>query len=136
MTLAEFYAARLDEDEAAARAATPGEWAALDGGVMSVENESWPVSSTESARNREDRVHIARHDPARVLREVEAKRKILAAYEEAAEHPFDLPEGVHDGRDQWERERDAAVLAELDGVVRYLAEVDSDHPDYQQAWRP
>ena len=123
MTLAEFYAARLDEDEAAARAATPGEWAALDGGVMSVENESWPVSSTESARNREDRVHIARHDPARVLREVEAKRKILETIDHA------------------ERESDAVDNIQIDGYLaddlrKLLALPFSDHPDYDQEWRP
>ena len=72
-----FLNARIEEDEQAARAATPGPWAALDGGVMSIDDESWPVTSTETDRERGDRVHIARHDPARVLADVETKRRII-----------------------------------------------------------
>lgn len=78
--MAVFVEKRLDETEAIARAATPGPWIAIDSGVMAVDDETWPVDATESARDREDRVHIAAHDPARVLREVEAKRRILARH--------------------------------------------------------
>jgi hypothetical protein len=136
MTLAEFLTARLDEDELAAKAATPGEWAALDGGVMSVEDGGqWPVSETESTRDRGNRVHIARHDPARVLREVEAGRKILAAWEDADRRRYDLPEGVSEGRDPAERLRDDAVAVVLDEIVAIRAAVYSDHEGYLDEWR-
>ena len=72
----------------------------------------------------------------RAFREVAAKRAILAAYEEATLHPFDLPEGVVEGRDDDERERDAAVLDALEGAICHLAAVYSDHPDYRQEWAP
>src|SRR6185503_15538866 len=72
--------------------------------------------------------HIARHDPARVLREVAALRAILAMA--AEQDGYDLPEGVHDGRDPDERERDEDLAAMLGEVVRIHAAVWSDHPDY------
>lgn len=75
-----------DEDERVAGEATSGDWAAIDGGVAAVEHQDddgytqWPVGSTESDRDREDRVHIARHDPARVLAEVEVIRQVINDY--------------------------------------------------------
>lgn len=80
--LVAFLKARLDEDEQAAKAATSGRWMALDGGVMALEDESWPVTSTETECERDDRVHIARWDPARVLAEVQAKRRIIERHHE------------------------------------------------------
>lgn len=54
--------------------------------------------------------------PARVLREVAAKRALLAAYEDAPEFS-----------DPW---------IGLDAAVRICAAVWSDHPDYRQEWAP
>jgi len=73
--------------------------------------------------------HIIRHDPARVLREVEAKRAVLAQYESAREqvrHPVSA------------ENRAAARVAqgELEDVLRLLAAVYADHPDYREEWRP
>lgn len=56
--------------------------------------------------------HIARHDPARVLREVEAKRAIVAL-------TLNLTDGDPDEF----------------STLRHLAAVYSDHPDYDEAWR-
>lgn len=70
--------AALDERERLTRAATPGPWHALDGGVVDDDHEQWPVSGTETKRNREDRVFIAANDPAHVLREVAGVRRIVA----------------------------------------------------------
>jgi Family of unknown function (DUF6221) len=105
--LVAFLRARLDEDEAYAR--EPQGWNEYDPGDPG--------------------------DPARVLREVEAKRKILA----------DLP-----GYSKQRREfRDGMYLPEnadyhsghADGtddsaryVARCLAAVYRDHPDYDEAW--
>ncbi|MBM4686427.1 hypothetical protein GS532_22405 [Rhodococcus hoagii] len=67
-------------------------------------------------------LHIARHDPARALREVEAKRNIV---DECAE-VINLPGG-------WEYD-DTPDLAWL--TLRNLASAHSDHPDFDPAWRP
>ncbi|MCX4540485.1 DUF6221 family protein [Streptomyces sp. NBC_01565] len=69
--LVQFLRARLDEDEQTARAATPGPWA-VDGGSVYVGR---PIN--EVVDYSESAAHIARHDPARVLAEVDAKRQML-----------------------------------------------------------
>lgn len=69
--------------------------------------------------------HIARHDPARALREVEAKRKRLAAYTAARaaadKHGDRYMAGVADG---------------LAVAVKDDASAWSDHPDYRAEWAP
>lgn len=62
---------QLDEDERIARAAKPGPWHEDGGVVYATHPTDEVVDYSESAE------HIARHDPARVLREIEAKRRIL-----------------------------------------------------------
>ncbi len=103
--LAGFLTARLDEDEAAAKAAFgPGialNWPALPAAVD---------------------VFVDRYGPLRAVREVEAKRKIVAEY--VAAQAWSYPPG--DG--------DEAVQEALNSVVRHLAAVWSDHPDYDPAW--
>ena len=72
MDLTEFLSARLDEDEAA-----PGESALPrgSGGSPRTRRYRWPDDElVHSADRKADARHIARHDPARVLREVAAKR--------------------------------------------------------------
>ncbi|MFE5790620.1 DUF6221 family protein [Rhodococcus erythropolis] len=62
--------------------------------------------------------HIARHDPARVLREVSAKRIVMATIRRRIEQGW----GYHYNEDML-----ADDLAPL--VIVY-----SDHPDYQHEW--
>jgi hypothetical protein len=76
--------------------------------------------------------HIAEHDPARVLREIDAKRQTIAELE-----------AVERSMDQASRDRDVArynaVRAEwvvLCRIVRRDAAVYSDRPGYREAWRP
>jgi hypothetical protein len=138
--LAAFYAARLDEAEAAAKACqSPSPWKAATHEAFSVivkDGAGDALIYDEGTPSLEEAAHIARHDPARVLRDVAAGRAILAEYDEAAQSPYDLPEGVSEGRDDDERERDAYLIDVLDGVVRHLAAVHSDHPDYDPGWAP
>jgi len=61
--------------------------------------------------------------PERVLREVEAGRKILAAYQRAQ---------AATSADSWESDYTQA----LEWAARVLAAVDRDHPDYDPAWEP
>jgi len=111
--LVAFLNARLDEDEAAARAAASGPWMS-DTGVDAVAK------------------HIARHDPARVLREVAAKRAIVEFY-------IEPPNGIRTGNIEVlsaERESGSAprVLTVIEAIALDLAAVWSDHPDYNPAW--
>ena len=145
VTLEEFLAARLDEDEATAKAAAKVEpedketsgwyghaqWVAKYGTVVDACDDDYAmmIESTDEVC-----AHIARHDPARVLREVEAKRRRLERY--LGQSGYDLPDGVQEGRDPDERESDQAVKDALEQEVREDAAVYSDHPDYDEAWRP
>ena len=106
MTLTDFLLARIAEDEAAARAATPGpwsfEWDQYDHTVLAAEPHPQSVHVTETGYDLSSRWvaetsyddqssttynsvadghHIARHNPARVLRECEAKRQILERHQ-------------------------------------------------------
>ena len=66
--------------------------------------------------------HIIRHDPARVLAEVAAKRALLAALEDnATANDFD--------------DRGASAAREaLDIARRHLASTWSEHPAFEPAW--
>lgn len=136
--LTAFLNARLEEDASFARAtmrqgAPP--WAAFGRG------ERIP-----------EMAHIERHSPARALREVEAKRAILAehfiltnenrieAYEEYSVVPWGAKGGAGD-------QGSGCVTCHYYGMggvkgygicrtVRILAAVYSDHPDYRQEWKP
>jgi hypothetical protein len=131
-----FVTARLDEDERVAREAIaendgesdwqieqpdPDEpsWRTprpLWLNVMdSCDPESMPPAMAE---------HIARHDPARVLAEVDAKRRILADYERYARERRRAMNG-------WDPE-----ARNPSPIVRYLALPYADRPGYREEWRP
>lgn len=114
MTIEEFIEARLVEDEDIAAGATrgprrPDGWSEDYGQefvvVVGVRDgvPDCVVRSTDESR------HIARHDPARVLRDIAAKRKALA----------------------WYLGDDENVMWP---TIQMIAAIWSDHPDYQQEW--
>lgn len=127
--LVEFITARLDRDEAAALAASPNTWT-----VEPWKNEHGveflivPDGSTSTAavvpRGPANAVHIARHDPARVLREVEAKRALLKLH-------GPVIDGTQSSWTWFEGSESAS-----DKVCRLLALPYADHPDYQTEWAP
>ena len=137
MTLTEFLLARIAEDEAAAKAATPGPWTfewddhshviiaaephpasvrvtetGYDLSSRWVAETSYDDQSSTTYNSVADGHHIARHNPARVLRECEAKRRIVD----------DVQCGWFD--------------TDLAGACKHLAAVYSDHPDYDEEWKP
>ncbi len=79
--------------------------------------------------------HIARHDPARTLREVEAMRAILAEHGPAnggrdAGRCRVCTAITHTGMGQTDARRFRAPCPTL----LFLAAIYSDHPDYRQEW--
>ena len=140
--LVAFLRARLDEDEAVARAATRGPWTWKEyrgdlpyltgrGGAPGgyeyetevVEAEHFGECGCRSACHLElkvserDRAHIARHDPARVLRQVEAGRQIIA---EAAYYLDTCG--------------DEDVQVHATHTLESLAAIYRDHEDYREEW--
>ena len=147
--IVEFLEARLDEQEAAAKAAATesgGEhWRASDSGLYSQDDPSnYPGPFLADAYGYTDPTiggHIAHWDPARVLAEVAAKRRVLARH-----HPRQPPDrwcdgcgedkggGGGRGRYMWITPR---VLHINDcPELRDLAAPYADHPDYDPAWTP
>jgi len=114
-----FLTARLNEDEAAANDVY-GFW--RPDGARRIVDDSYAAVLIKDVDER-TRAFILRHDPARVLREVEAKRAILARY--VAPWPHNLGESL-----QLSQERMGLLYA-----VEHLAAVYSDHPDYDPAWK-
>jgi hypothetical protein len=133
--ITEFVKARLDEDEAAAKAATPGPW---EPETYIDEDEPVGVEYLVAApaeahlvagaglggpQAEKDTAHIARHDPARVLREVAAKRRTLECHASCGSGIGYCDDGGH-GID------DLGC-----GDLIDLAAVWCDHPDYRAEWR-
>jgi hypothetical protein len=127
-----FLNARLDEDEAAARAVQdnsdpwPGQWEADEHHRLRTFN-GWTlaVPGTPGGEFKPGVLaHIARHDPARVLRDVEADRRLLAEWQKAEADPA--------VDDQW----NAGLAAGLRLAVQIRAARHSGRPDYRQEWAP
>lgn len=134
-----FLTARLDEDEAVAKAATPGPWrhnpnkhwrkpgtpwfeeAVFAGPIGSEANCVAGTGETDDPQSMADAVHIARHDPARVLAEIAAKRAIVALHAIGVD-PCDA--------------HDASLRSIACDTVRIHAAIYADHADYRDDWRP
>jgi hypothetical protein len=135
--IAAFIEARIAEEEADARAATPGPWAVNDveddhrAGVLDAENNcliEWYACGEDDAR------HIVRQNPAVTLPRCEMTRGLLGEFRGAAEwaeHP-DCPDR--------EREGYRRTAGTLRSALRYVAAFyrlrpdGSQHPDYRKEW--
>lgn len=127
--LVAFMNARLDEEGAAIKAIEDGsapwggEWEA-DGDHALRTHNGWvlvsrPVTQPFAVGVLE---HIARYDPARTFREVEAKRRLLRQFElrgNSVRATVKPPTGG-----VW------------DDLLRILALPYADHPDYRREWQP
>ncbi|NEW74994.1 DUF6221 family protein [Streptomyces rhizosphaericus] len=154
--LARWLGAQLDEDERIARAACWDDrsdvWTArppqrsyerytivdyLDDGVVAV--------TPENADDDGVGQHIACHDPARVLREIDAKRQILALYtatlESRAALRTRMRQVIHSDPDEFGKlHRQESELIETESGIRpvmlLLALPYADRPGYREEWRP
>jgi hypothetical protein len=123
-----FLKARLDEDDRVARNASDGPWVKHVGYISGGPTGATRVTQQAQAWNAD---HIARHDPARVLREVEAKRQILN------EHPTLTAERVCTRCSDYAEPGE--VFRAVPGpcaTVRLLALPYADHNDYREEWKP
>ncbi|MFE9337788.1 DUF6221 family protein [Streptomyces sp. NPDC007063] len=117
--LVAFLRARLDEDETMARKAASRQprsaaWTHEPDGKVRA-GDGTPVAKHAWA---DEGAHITRHDPARVLAEVDARRRIL----------------------RWHLDEEccSVCLDDVEGcpLFRALALPYADHPDYREEWRP
>ncbi|MCX5598487.1 DUF6221 family protein [Streptomyces phaeochromogenes] len=140
---------QLDEDERIARQATDGPWIAEVSGetgncVIPADAQSTReyVAKTQLYAAVFDAEHIARHNPARALRQVEATRKLLDTYttatrlrDEAAAR-IEAANGEPDAKDGdtwlgWQRE-----VAALELPVRLAASAYTDRHTFREEWAP
>lgn len=126
MTLTEFLLARIAEDEAVARAALV-EAVYLHYGDTAAE-ALLGLAEGEGAQAVAV-AHFARHDPARVLAECEAKRAAIDAAWDDHER-IEGEWGMCQSREQMDAKDDVPA------VIAHLAAIYSDHPDYRAEWRP
>lgn len=129
--LVSFLRGRLDEDEHWAREACGPRWELAEEGICHCCLYVRDVDSGAQVAfpDGRDAPHIARHDPGRVLRDVEAARAIVTRCELVSAAFADRAGGAWP--DVSRRER-----AHADATLCALAAVYSDHPDYQQEWKP
>ncbi|MER5715748.1 DUF6221 family protein [Streptomyces sp. NPDC002132] len=127
--LVRWLGVQLDEDERIARAAG-GSWRELSGNWVAVAAEPSPEPAHRVALVlvTEERAHIVRHDPARVLREVDAKRRILGEVVPEIDGMESRIDGEWGAGDPTERESSR--------LLRLLALPYADRPGYREEWRP
>lgn len=120
-----FLRARLDEDEAAARR-VDSSWRQIGNTGVIVASDGERAEECANGNWAGIADHIARHDPARVLREVEAKRLLIANYEEAVAF-YDEPAN---------RRVSAGEVTGLSTALACAALPYIDHPDFKETWCP
>ncbi len=127
MTITEFLEARIAEDEETAMRADSGRWLPEDKGIsFEFYGDEFPDSEAQArlvADTKANQNHIAQWDPARVLAECAAKRAIIALADDVE---------YMDGRitSEWGGPNDGTA----DDILKALAAVYKDHPDYRQEW--
>lgn len=139
-----FLLARLAEDEAVARAAADAQGPRWfdEGGVVSSDVEPtsapghyldmyapdgrWMLWDCEGATSlsvaEPTSAHMARHDPARVLADVESKRRVVALHD-----AWDTEDSGQMAPAYWE--------APVEAILCALAQPYADHPDFDPSWR-
>jgi hypothetical protein len=154
--LAQWLTAQLDEDEQKARAATPGPWWHNPGkqwlgpeafekydlrqgeefvGYGGPHPFTGAVASTGPASHMQgmkDAAFIAAWDPARVLREIDAKRRIMECHEPWTASNGDTICG-RCGREHIDGRPGAHFPCQ---TLRLLAAPYSDRPGFREEWSP
>jgi hypothetical protein len=131
-----FWAARLDEIEAAAKAALHGGtgcWLRSgNGDLVDADRDEmmWVIPAGKTTD--EELAHIARHDPDRVLREAAAKRAILAEREQVRAKFEEFSASTDRELSGWW----AGRVIEVERIIRVQAAVWSGHPGYRAEWKP
>jgi hypothetical protein len=139
--------AQLDDDERTARACGAVSWvddvsgmvhvdpAAIRDNKLAFGHLGYVAGAAPGAIGDAYRAQIARHDPARVLREVEAKRAILDGIQ--------MCHACGTGRRCIPHDVSAGLLTTVrpahpvdDQLVRLLASPFSDRPGYREEWKP
>ena len=124
-----WFRAQLDDNERWALAASDGypNWSATDDGTVCQDGtggSGYLATGPWGSDLGDVGQHIALHDPARVLADVEADRQLLDAYEAAIQ-----PTDEHDPK-VW------GYRTGLEYAVRTRAQAYVGNPGYRKEWQP
>lgn len=105
--------------------------------------KSWPIYHCEEV-NAAAAGHIIRHDPARVLREVEVKRMLIDELIEGVDEAFGEGSIDHNLRYRGPSTSTDEETGELEEIpewnvtrqLRLFALLYDAHPDYREEWKP
>lgn len=137
--LVRWLGAQFDEDERIARAAAEeldgfalgGEWRYDGRYVETVRERTMVAVGSQDFMELTVGEFIAAHDPARVLREIDAKRRILAL------HSFPTGHGCSTTDEAgYNFNYDEVSPTDACTTLRLLATVYSGRPDYREEWAP
>ncbi|SHI67709.1 DUF6221 family protein [Streptomyces sp. 3214.6] len=136
--LVQWLRAQLDEDDRIARAAAEeleglelgGEWWYDGQYVETVREHTMVAVGSQDFMDPATGRHIAEWDPARVLREIDAKRQLVCAYEEAVSAFNDS------GPALTSYDRLTGSVSSLRRAIELLALPYADRPGYREEWRP
>jgi hypothetical protein len=140
--LVQWFGQQLDEDERIARRAGDSFRQIGETGVI-VATEGDRAEECASANWAGVAEHIVAHDPARVLREIDADRALVDAYAQACRKRTGIadehwgaagPSGDLSAVERW-KEHDAVAETLKPHVLRRAA-VYADRPGYREEWRP
>ena len=140
-TLTDFLLARIKEDERDARVAmghSDGRWASWNHRAHQPGLRDLACGGDRLAELPTDiDEHIARHDPARVLAECEAKRRIVEGHRDGGESQGYLPDRYGDMDHACTT---CGTFGEYGepwpcSTLRALALPYADHPDWREEWR-
>jgi hypothetical protein len=147
--LVQWFTTQLDEEERVAQQATEGPWVAEVSGetghcVIPADAQSTReyVAKTQLYAATFDAEHIARHNPERVLREIDAKRKLLAAYSEAVQYRDEAKASIEaasgvpntEAGDAWLSWQRQVMTLEL--AVSLAASAYTDRHTFRERWAP
>ncbi|MGW0495058.1 DUF6221 family protein [Streptomyces sp. NPDC003007] len=130
--LARWLGAQLDTDATRATSAGGDAWRRQDHPSETVavyDSKGEPVVYDEGSPTEEQQAHIVEWDPARVLREIDAKRRIVAEIVPAMN---EMDEQIHG---EWGSSYDP-IDYESETLLRLLALPYADRPGYREEWRP
>lgn len=133
MTIEEFIAARLDEDEAiaaAARVAVGRQWD-HDDYFVSSDGEPFARSATSESLSAVW-PHLARHDPERTGRQVKRDRTIMHEHPRRGQDCGRCQDdfGDYNGADEWMPRNEVYPCP----TVKAIASTWAEHPEFQPEW--
>lgn len=137
--LVQWLTAQLDADAEEARAAAEElgpDWYYDDGFVLARREDDMVATGSQDFLERERGAFIAAHDPARVLREVEAKRRIVEIHRVVGGFEDEDMTDLGPGCSECGYSAEYGDRGGWCETLRLLASLYDDRPGCQEEWRP